>query len=146
MRAKTMTTLHEMLEHISKIDGVLLVVKNSSGAIAEIKSSCLRAGGTRQKSRWVTLGDNDGPAHMHIDAEQVCYAEFVEEVKTPVRTSFSIRFFDCNDIRVLAAFWTKMYDESGTVIASRMQSYTDVKRTYGTSRIVFEKTPEPSTV
>lgn len=141
-----MTTLYNILEHISKIENILFIVKSddkSSGAIAEIKSNCLATAPIKQKSKWITLGDNDGPAHMHIDAEQISHAEFVEEVKTPTRTSFSVRFFDSKDRRVLAAFWTKMYDESDAIIESRIKSYTDTRRVYGGPRVKFEKTTDP---
>ena len=56
------------------------------------------------------MGDNDDPAHMHINSEMIKTIEFIQEEK-PERTSFSVRFFDGNGDRALAAFFTKMYDE-----------------------------------
>ena len=44
-----------------------------------------------EKEKWITLGENDDPAHMHVDSELISHAEFVPEEK-PERTSFSVRF------------------------------------------------------
>ena len=106
--------LLELLSDLVKIDDVLLIIRND-GAISEVRSNSLSI---RQKEKWITIGDNDGPAHMHIDSELIKSAEFVQEEKSE-RTSFSVRFFDKNNERVLAAFFTKMYDESKTLISER---------------------------
>jgi len=99
--------LFELLSDIIKIDDVLIITKNI-GATCEIRSNSLSI---RQKEKWITIGDNDGPAHMHINSEMVDSAEFIQEQK-PDKISFSVRFFDKSDDRVIAAFFTKMYDES----------------------------------
>ena len=97
--------LFELLSDIIKIDDVLIITKNI-GAICEIRSNSLSI---RQKEKWITIGDNDGPAHMHVNSEMVDSAEFIQEQK-PDKISFSVRFFDKNNERVIAAFFTKMYD------------------------------------
>ena len=94
--------LLELLSDIVTIDDILLIIKNE-GAISEVRSNSLSI---RQKEKWITIGDNDGPAHMHIDSELIKSAEFVQEIKTE-RTSFSVRFFDKNRERVLAVFLQK---------------------------------------
>ena len=99
--------LLELLSDIIKVDDVLLITKND-GATCEIRSNSLTI---RQKEKWITIGDNDGPAHMHVNSEMIKSAEFVQEQK-PDKISFSVRFFDENDERIVAAFFTKMYDES----------------------------------
>ncbi len=109
--------LLELLSDLVKIDDILLIIRND-GAISEVRSNSLSI---RQKEKWITVGDNDGPAHMHIDSELIKSAEFVQEIK-PERTSFSVRFFNKNGERVLAAFFTKMYDESKTLISERKKS------------------------
>jgi len=123
--------LLELLSDIIKIDDVLLIIRND-GAISEVRSNSLSI---RQKEKWVTIGDNDGPAHMHIDSELIKSAEFVQEEK-PERTSFSVRFFDKNGDRVLAAFFTKMYDESKTLISERKKVYDELSQKYS-SKINF---------
>ena len=75
------------------------------------------------------MGDNDGSAHMHIDSELIEYAKFVQG-KKPERTSFSVRFFDKNKERVLAAFFTQMYDESKVLIPERKKIYEELQEKY----------------
>ncbi len=123
--------LLELLSDIVKVDDVLLIIRND-GAISEVRSNSLSI---RQKEKWITIGDNDGPAHMHIDSELIKSAEFVQEEK-PERTSFSVRFFNKNGERVLAAFFTKMYDESKTLISERKKIYDDLNQKYS-SKINF---------
>ncbi len=123
--------LLEILSDLVKIDDILLIIKND-GAVSEIRSNFLSI---RQKEKWITIGDNDGPAHMHINSELIKSAEFVQEEK-PDRTSFSVRFFNKNDERVLAAFFTKMYDESKTIISERKKVYDNLNQKYS-SKIQF---------
>ena len=123
--------LFELLSDIIKIDDVLIITKNI-GAICEIRSNSLSI---RQKEKWITIGDNDGPAHMHINSEMVDSAEFIQEQK-PDKISFSVRFFDKSDDRVIAAFFTKMYDESKNLISSRKELYESLDQKYS-SKIKF---------
>ena len=123
--------LLELLSDIVKIDDILFIVK-SDGATSEVRSDSLSI---KQKEKWITIGDNDGPAHMHIDSELIKSAEFVQEEK-PERTSFSVRFFNKNGERVLAAFFTKMYDESKTLISERKKVYDELNQKYS-SKIQF---------
>ena len=123
--------LLELLSDIVQVEDVLLIVKNE-GAVSEVRGSSL---GIRQKEKWITIGDNDGPAHMHIDSEIIDSAEFIQEQK-PGRTSFSVRFFNKKGERVLAAFFTKMYDESKTLISERKRIYDELNQKYS-SKIKF---------
>jgi putative heme iron utilization protein len=123
--------LLEILSDLVKIDDILLIIKND-GAVSEIRSNSLSI---RQKEKWITIGDNDGPVHMHIDSELIKSAEFVQEQK-PERISFSVRFFNKNGERVLAAFFTKMYDESKTLISERKKVYDNLNQKYS-SKIQF---------
>ena len=65
--------LLEILSDLVKIDDILLIVRNE-GAVCEVRSTL----SIRQKEKWITIGDNDGPAHMHIDSELIKSAEFVQ--------------------------------------------------------------------
>ena len=123
--------LFELLSDIIKVDDVLLITKNI-GATCEIRSNSLTI---RQKEKWVTIGDNDGPAHMHINSEMIKSAEFVKEQR-PDRISFSIRFFDINNDRLVAAFFTKMYDESKNLVIDREKLYNSLNQKYS-SKIKF---------
>ncbi len=123
--------LFELLSDIVKINDVLIITKNI-GATCEIRSNSLTI---RQNEKWITIGDNDGPAHMHINSEMIKSAEFVKEQK-PDRISFSVRFFDVNNQRIIAAFFTKMYDESKNLISEREFLYNSLNEKYS-SKIKF---------
>ena len=123
--------LFELLSDLLKIDDLLFIVRNA-GAVSEVRNNSLSI---KQKEKWITIGDNDGPAHMHIDSELIKSAEFVQEVK-PERTSFSVRFFNENGERVLAVFFTKMYDDTKTLISERKKVYDQLNQKYS-SKIQF---------
>ncbi len=114
----------ELLSDLVKIENILFIVKNEA-AISEVRSPL----SIKQKEKWITLGDNDGPAHMHINSELIKSAEFVQEQK-PTKISFSVRFFDSDGIRILAAFFTKMYDENMVLISERKNIYDTLDQKY----------------
>ena len=118
--------LKELLDEIIKVEDVLIIVKNN-GATMEMKSNSLSI---RQKEKWITIGENDGPCHMHVNNSVIKNAEFIIE-KKPERTSYSVRFFDENDERVLGCFFTKMYDESKMIKLERKKLYDDLLKKYG---------------
>ena len=122
--------LLELLSDLVKIDDVLLIVKNS-GAVSEVRSPL----SIRQKEKWITIGDNDGPAHLHVNSELIKSAEFIQEEK-PDRTSFSVRFFDENNDQIIAIFFTKMYDDSKQIIPERKKIYDQLKQKFA-SKIQF---------
>ncbi|WP_316506011.1 ChuX/HutX family heme-like substrate-binding protein [Nitrosopumilus sp.] len=117
--------LFEILSELIQINDILFIVKND-GATSEIRSDSLSI---RQKDKWINLGDNDGPAHMHINSELIKSAKFVEEER-PERTSFSVRFFDNDENRILAAFFTKMYGPSKSLIIERKKLFDTLKTRY----------------
>ena len=118
--------LKDLLSDIVSVDDVLMVVK-SNGVTSEMRSNSLNI---RQNNQWITIGDNDGPCHMHVNNDMVKRVEFVEEEK-PERISFSVRFFDKNDERVLACFFTKMYDENKNIKLDRKNLYDYLLEKYG---------------
>ena len=123
--------LFDVLSDLVKIDDVLLIIKNNA-AVSETRSNSLSI---RQKEKWITIGDNEGPSHMHINSELITSAEFVEEQK-PERISFSVRFFDQNQERILGAFFTKMYDQNNHLVAERKKLYDNLHQKYS-SKIKF---------
>ena len=130
--------LKDILHDLTSIDDVLFIVKNN-GVVSEIRSNYLKI---FQKEKWITIGDNDGPCHMHINSELIERAEFVTEQK-PDKISYSIRFFDQNNQRVLAGFITKMYDENNNPNSDRIKMYYDLFEKYGSKNIiVFDKNKE----
>jgi putative heme iron utilization protein len=123
--------LLELLSDLIKIDDILLIIKNN-GATSEIRSNSLSI---RQKDKWITIGDNDGPAHLHLNSELIKFAEFIQEQR-PEKISFSVRFFDESGERILAAFFTKMYDDSKQLVAERKKLYDQLNQKF-TSKIKF---------
>jgi putative heme iron utilization protein len=122
--------LLDLLSDLVKINDILLIVKNI-GAVSEVRGPL----SIKQKEKWITIGENDGPAHLHINSELIKSAEFVAEEK-PERTSFSVRFLDENHDRILAVFFTKMYDDSKQLIPERQKIYDQLKQKF-TSKIQF---------
>jgi putative heme iron utilization protein len=118
--------LLDILTDLLKIDDILLIIKNNV-AVSEIRSNSLRI---KQKEKWITIGDNDGPSHIHINSELIQIAEFIEE-KKPDRTSFSVQFFDQNGERIMGAFFTKMYDQNNNLNFERKKIYEKLCEKYG---------------
>tara|TARA_Y100000590_G_scaffold242570_1_gene272608 strand:- start:2159 stop:2548 length:390 start_codon:yes stop_codon:yes gene_type:complete len=118
--------LKEILSDIVKIDDILMVVK-SNGATMEMRSNLLSI---RQKDQWITIGENDGPCHMHANDTMIKTAEFIQEEKSE-RVSYSIRFFDDAGERVLGCFFTKMYDDNKKIKPERKKTYDNMLEKYG---------------
>ena len=114
-----------ILSDLLKIDDILMIIKNNA-AISEIKNNSLNI---KQKEKWITIGDNNDPAHIHINTELIRSAEFIENEKSG-RTSFSIQFFDENHERVLSIFFTKMYDDN-ELNTERKKIYEKLCQKYG---------------
>ena len=64
--------LKDLLSDIISVKNVLLIVK-SNGATSEIRSNSLSI---KQNEKWITIGDNDGPCHMHVNNELIKRAEY----------------------------------------------------------------------
>lgn len=118
--------LYEILSDLVCIEDVLLIVKNSS-VTSEIKTNNLRI---KRNEKWITIGNNEDPAHLHINSNMIKSIEFIQEEK-PERTSFSVRFFDEKHERVIAAFFTKMYDEKKNLKLSRKTIFDDLQKKFG---------------
>lgn len=119
MQAEDHPLLVDLLADILEVPDVLFVVK-SGAAVAEIRSNSLAVS---YKNGWITIGDNDGPAHMHINYTGVSSVRFVVEEK-PRRTSYSVQFMADSGERVLAAFFTKMYDPQMAMMPERLRLYS----------------------
>ena len=129
---KINSLLKEILCDLTCIDDVLFIGK-SNGVVSEIRSNSLEI---KENEKWITLGDNDGPCHMHVNSELIKRAEFVKEQK-PDKISFSVRFFDENNERVLAGFITKMYDENKNLKPERLRLYDNLFAKYGSNNIIL---------
>lgn len=123
--------LKDLLSDIIKIDDVLVIVR-SVGAIIEMRSNSLEIS---QKDKWITLGDNDGPCHMHIDSSMITEARFIKEQKTD-RTSYSIRFFDKNGEKQFSTVFAKMYDREMNLNINRKILYDNLFQKYGSHETI----------
>jgi putative heme iron utilization protein len=123
--------LKDLLSDIIKIDDVLVIVR-SEGAIVEMRSNSITIS---QKDKWITLGDNDGPCHMHIDSSIISEARFVKEQKTD-RISYSIRFFDKNGERQFSTVFAKMYDKEMNLNTNRKILYDNLFQKYGSQETI----------
>lgn len=124
--------LNELLSDISKINDILFIVR-TGGAIIEMRSNSLKL---RQKDNWITIGDNDGPCHMHLDSSTVSKAQFIKEQKED-RTSYSIRFFDKDGQKLMSAVFSKMYDEKMNIRQERKKLYDDLFQKYGSKETII---------
>jgi putative heme iron utilization protein len=124
------TLLKDLLSDIVKIGDILLIVR-TDGAISEMKSNSMTL---RQKDNWITIGDNEGPCHMHVDTNTVTKAQFVKEQKEN-RTSYSIRFFDKDGEKIMSTVFSKMYDGM-SIKPDRIKTYDDLFQKYGSKETV----------
>jgi putative heme iron utilization protein len=123
--------LKDLLSDIVKINDILLIVR-TGGAISEMRSNSLNL---RQKDNWITIGDNDGPCHMHVDVNTVAKAQFVKEQKEN-RTSYSIRFFDKEGEKLMSAVFSKMYDDNMNIKPDRINLYAELFQKYGSKETI----------
>ncbi|MGI0040768.1 MAG: ChuX/HutX family heme-like substrate-binding protein [Nitrosopumilaceae archaeon] len=124
--------LNELLSDILKIDDILFIVR-TGGAIIEMRSNSLRL---RQKDNWITIGENDGPCHMHLDSSSVTKTQFIKEKKED-RTSYSIRFFDKDGQKLISAVFSKMYDKKMNIRPERKKLYDDLFQKYGSKETII---------
>ncbi|MEM2760484.1 MAG: hypothetical protein QXU32_11835 [Nitrososphaerales archaeon] len=124
--------LAELLRDILNEDNVLISV-STGGAVIEMRDNknllC------KVSDKWITIGDNDGPSHMHINKSEVKKVMFVKEVKEN-GTSYSIRLTNVRDEILVAAFFTKMYDENAKPVKERIERYENIFRKYGSREMI----------
>jgi putative heme iron utilization protein len=123
--------LRDLLSDIIKIDDILIIVRTES-TIIEMRSNSLNL---RQKDKWITIGENDGPCHMHIDASMINEVRFIKEQKTD-RISHSLRFFDKNGEKQFSTVFAKMYDKEMNLNLERKKLYDNLFQKYGSQEII----------
>jgi putative heme iron utilization protein len=124
--------LEDLLKDILKGKDVLMSV-NTGGAVIEMRvNSDLPF---KANENWITIGENDGPCHMHINKNEVKEVRFVKEVKEN-RTSYSIRLMNTKGERLIAAFFTKMQDENGIPVKEKVELYENIFRKYGSKETI----------
>jgi len=124
--------LEDLLNDIIKEENVLMSV-NTGGAVIEMRVG--KEVSFRIKENWITIGDNEGPCHMHINKNEINEVRFVKEDKQ-TRISYSIRLLNARGERMIAAFFTKMHDDHGRPIKERVERYEQIFRKYGSREVI----------
>lgn len=124
--------LEELLSDIIKQENVLMTV-NAGGAVIEMRANPDLP--FKVSNNWITIGDNDGPCHMHINKDEVREVRFVKEQKEN-RISYSIRLMNGKGERLLGIFFTKIQDENGNMIKERVEKYENIFKKYGSKEVI----------
>ncbi len=124
--------LVDLLRDIVKEENVIVSV-NTGGAIIEMRVN--KDLPFRVRENWITIGDDQGQCHMHINRSEINEAKFVKEEKQN-RTSYSIRLLNAKGDRVLAVFFTKMQDGDGNPIRERVERYEQIFKKYGSRETI----------
>lgn len=132
-------TFESIIKDALLLDNTMISVK-SDGAIAEVK---LEKGlPFKIREQWATLGDENGPWHLHINIEESKKARFIIETMANGRNSYSIRFFNSKDALVLRINFMKMYDQNNELLKENLSQYEDLYNKYGRKDILQLKKPD----
>jgi len=124
--------LEDLLRDIVREENVLMSV-NTGGAIIEMRVN--KDLPFRVSQNWITIGNDHGPCHMHINKSEVNEVRFVKEDRQ-TGISYSIRLLNAKGERVLAAFFTKMHDDNGKPIKERVDRYERIFKKYGSLEVI----------
>ncbi len=124
--------LIDLLRDIVNEENVLVSV-NTGGAIIEMR--IIKDLPFLVRENWITIGDDQGQSHMHVNKSEINEVRFVKEEKQN-RTHYSIRLLNAKGERVLAAFFTKMQDDDGKPIKERVERYEQLFKKYGSRETV----------
>jgi hypothetical protein len=122
------TMAERLINDILSQEDIIISVNSGSG-ICEVRIEDKLP--FRIRNQWATIGYEDRSWHIHLNLDQVVMAKFVKETRTNGLSSFSIRFFDSEEKLAMRANFTKMYDERGNLIQSKVAKYEDIFKKYG---------------
>ena len=132
-------TFESIINDTLLLDNTMISVK-SDGAVAEVK---LEKGlPFRIREQWATLGDENGPWHLHINIEETKKAKFIIETMANGRNSYSIRFFNSKDALVLRINFMKMYNKNNELLKENLSRFEDLFTKYGRKDILYLKKPD----
>jgi hypothetical protein len=123
-----LVSIGDVMKDILLLDNIMLSVR-SEGAVAELrldKNTPLRLSG-----QYVTIGDEKGQWHAHININEANEARFVIEQKENDRKSFSLRFFNSNNSLILRVNFLKMYTPENVIIQESLAQYESFFKKYG---------------
>ncbi|HET7644016.1 MAG TPA: hypothetical protein VFK40_10950 [Nitrososphaeraceae archaeon] len=127
-------TFENLISDILLQSDIIFSIKNSGG-ICEAR--LLENMKFKIKDQWATIGDEHSPWHIHINLNYVSSTKFIREFNTSHnRESFSIRFFDINENLILRANFSKMYDNDGNIMPSKIEKFQLLWEKYGKNEIL----------
>jgi Haem utilisation ChuX/HutX len=125
--------IKELVSDILKIDNIMFSVNSGSG-ICEVKSE--RGLPVRVSDKWLTIGNDDKPWHIHLNLENVTMAKFVVEERQSGTNGYSIRFFDSQRNIIMRANFVKMYDGNANLISKKYERYDELFKKHGNRKII----------
>lgn len=125
--------IKELVSDILSLDDIMFSVNSGSG-ICEVRNE--RGLPVRINDKWMTIGQEDKPWHIHLNLQNVTTAKFVKETRQSGISGYSIRFFDSNGNIALRANFVKMYDDSGNLLSAKTRSYDELYIKYGKREIL----------
>ena len=120
--------IKELVSDILKIENIMFSISSGSG-ICEVK--CEKDLPVRVSDKWLTIGNEVKPWHIHLNLENVTMAKFVIEERQSGMNGYSIRFFDSQGNIIMRANFVKMYDGNGNLISKKYERYDELFTKYG---------------
>jgi putative heme iron utilization protein len=125
--------IKELVSDILKIENIMFSISSGSG-ICEVK--CEKDLPVRVSDKWLTIGNDDKPWHIHLNLENVTMAKFVIEERQSGMNGYNIRFYDSQGNIIMRANFVKMYDDDHILIPKKYDRYNELFIKYGHKEII----------
>ena len=125
--------IKELVSDILKIENIMFSISSGSG-ICEVK--CEKDLPVRVSDKWLTIGNDNKPWHIHLNLENVTMAKFVIEERQSGMNGYSIRFYDSQGNIIMRANFVKMYDDDHILIPRKYDKYNELFIKYGHKEII----------
>ena len=125
--------IKELVSDILKIENIMFSISSGSG-ICEVK--CEKDLPVRVSDKWLTIGNEVKPWHIHLNLENVTMAKFVIEERQSGMNGYSIRFYDSQGNIIMRANFVKMYDGDHILIPKKYDKFNQLFIKYGHKEIV----------
>ena len=125
--------IKELVSDILKIENIMFSISSGSG-ICEVK--CEKDLPVRVSDKWLTIGNEVKPWHIHLNLENVTMAKFVIEERQSGMNGYSIRFYDSQGNIIMRANFVKMYDDDHTLIPKKYDKFNELFIKYGHKEII----------
>ncbi len=122
--------LEELLNDIVNEEHIIAAISNGN-AISETLISNLPI---KVSEEWIRIGV-EGASHIHIKKNVIRFVKFVREERSNGRISFSIRLLDEQKERILAIYFTDMYEDN-QLRRDRVAKYERIFNKYGSREII----------